>query len=890
MKKALLVFFSILINFQFSEKIFAQNFTGTELLGRPTDHSVTVNVVADAALTAYFKYSTVPGTYTSQTTQFTAAANQPVEAAMDGLAANTRYYYRMVYSTDGGTTWTEREEHSFMTQRAKGSAFTFTITSDSHLGQYGGQTVDELALYQQTLQNIEQDNPDFHIGLGDDSAMDPSPLGTGMTEAEAQAAHLFQRPYLGEICHSIPFFLVLGNHENEEGWNFDDVFTAPDQSLAVVGLKYRKMYYPNPIPDGFYSGNADPLSEPIGGDTYHEDYYAWEWGDALFVVIDPYHYSMTWPAEGNTYGGEGTDGETQGDRWDWTLGIQQYLWLKSTLENSDAKFKFVFSHHVTGGNSPYGRGGVIAAPFFEWGGKNADGTWGFDTERPAVEGWDVPIHQLMAENGVSIYFHGHDHIYAYEELDDIVYLECPKPDDAGYAWEPYGYGHTENHYSGAVEIQNSGYIRVTVTPDLVTTDYVRSYLPGDGNNGTIAHTVTIEAPYTGPTHNLTLEVDPANSGTTNPSAGTHAYPENRVITITANAANGNTFDHWTGDVADVNSSSTTVTMDSDKTVTAHFREPAQGELVCMGSIGTATSKTSGTSLVITTSAAVAAGDAIIIAYGSDPYQDLAVSVSDDAGNTYTQVALDICYQHVRTYLLAANSANALPSGSTITITANNAVTARAAVTSVFRGLAATGPLDQILVNPSGTTNTASGTQPTVGPTGTTSQAYELLISAIGTEGPVEDNAGTWDYDFVTGPRAGTAGSTATENITVCLGYRIVNATGTYSAQKSGITSAFWGAILAAFKAGSVPGTDKLGDINDDGAINSTDALVILSCDVSISISQFCPCNCGDVNSDGLVNSTDALIILSYDAGITVSFPIGQEGCPETVIPCPGCNP
>ena len=73
------------------------------------------------------------------------------------------------------------------------------------------------------------------------------------------------------------------------------------------------------------------------GDTYHEDYYAWTWGDALFVVLDPYHYSMKWPNDdGQGYGGEGQDGEASGDRWDWTLGIQQYLWLKDTLENSNA--------------------------------------------------------------------------------------------------------------------------------------------------------------------------------------------------------------------------------------------------------------------------------------------------------------------------------------------------------------------------------------------------------------------------------------------------------------------------------------------------------------------------------------------------------------------------
>ena len=942
------------------------NFTAPELLGRPTDHSVTINLVANTALQAYFKYGTTSGVYPNQTSTQSAAANEPIEAVIDGLTANTRYYYRTVYSSDGGSTWTQRDEHSFRTQRPAGSSFTFTIISDSHLGQYGGQTTDELALYQQTLQNVQQDNPDFHIDLGDTYPMDPTPLGTGMTEAEARAAYLYERPYLGQICHSIPFFQALGNHENEEGWNFDDTFTAPDQSLAVVGLKYRKLFYPNPVPDDFYSGNTDPLATAIGGDTNHEDYYAWTWGDALFVVIDPFHYSMTWPSEGNTYGGEGMDGEAQGDRWDWTLGIKQYLWLKSTLENSDAKFKFVFTHLVTGGSSVYGRGGVKAAPYFEWGGKNADGTWGFDVERPASAGWDVPIHQLMVDNGVSIFFHGHDHIYAAEALDDIVYLECPKPDDAGYTWEPYGYGYNENHYPDAVQIPNSGHIRVTVTPDQVTTDYVRSYLAGDGENRAVAHSITVEAPPSGPTHVLTVAVDPTAGGTTAPAVGGHTYTENRVITLTATPASGYAFDHWTGDVADVNAATTTVTMDADKTVTAHFvalptynltmavdpsgsgetspaagvhsyvensvvnvtaspaagyvfdhwtgqvanvnsasttvtmdgnksvtahfRQPEPGELTYLGSIGSATSKTSGTSLVITTTAAVAAGDAILIAYASDPYSNLTVNVTDAAGNTFQQVALDICYGHVRTYLFAAYHAIALPSGSAITITANNAVTARAAVTAVFRGLLETNPLDQTLVNPTGTNNTASGTQPTVGPTASTVQASELLIAAIGTEGPVEDNAGTWDYSFIAGPRAGTTGSTAATNMTVCLGYRIVDAIGTYSAQKTGITSCYWGAIITTFKAAEVVVTGKTGDSNGDDAVNSTDALVILSCDVGIDVSSFCPMNCGDVNADGEVNSTDALIILSYDVGMEVTFPIGETGCPTNVTACSGCNP
>jgi hypothetical protein len=77
-------------------------------------------------------------------------------------------------------------------------------------------------------------------------------------------------------------------------------------------------------------------------------------------------------------------------------------------------------------------------------------------------------------------------------------------------------------------------------------------------------------------------------------------------------------------------------------------------------------------------------------------------------------------------------------------------------------------------------------------------------------------------------------------------------------------------------------------MNNDGMVNSTDALIILSGDAGIDISQFCPVNCGDANADGAVNSTDALIILSYDAGMSVPFQLGQTGCPSSVTPCQGC--
>ena len=43
----------------------------------------------------------------------------------------------------------------------------------------------------------------------------------------------------------------------------------------------------------------------------------------------------------------------------------------------------------------------------------------------------MPLHQLMVDNGVSAYFHGHDHQYVYETRDGIVYQEVPSPSMTG---------------------------------------------------------------------------------------------------------------------------------------------------------------------------------------------------------------------------------------------------------------------------------------------------------------------------------------------------------------------------------------------------------------------------------------------------------------------------
>ncbi len=64
-------------------------------------------------------------------------------------------------------------------------------------------------------------------------------------------------------------------------------------------------------------------------------------------------------------------------------------------------------------------------------------------------------------------------------------------------------------------------------------------------------------------------------GTTTPAEGTHPYPAGEVVGITADAAEDWEFVNWTGDVADPNEPTTTVTMDEDQEITANF-EPEEG--------------------------------------------------------------------------------------------------------------------------------------------------------------------------------------------------------------------------------------------------------------------------------------------------------------------------
>lgn len=442
-------------------------FVAQELLGRPTDTAITVNAAARKDLEAYYEFGTESGDYTARTEYTKFPAGESVHVLIHDLMPNTRYFYRMRYREPGVKEFSVRDERSFHTQRAPGSTFTFVVQADPHMLSNNSPVA-----FKRSLSKMLADEPDFMLDLGDTFFIDRYQRDGGITAEKIAGRVDLLRSYFDVINHSVPLFLVNGNHEGEWGRFLDG--TA--DNMAVMGTLGRKEFFPNPEPNDFYTGGT--RKEDFIG--FRQANYAWEWGDALFIALDPYWNLPSAP-------------ELAGD-WSLTLGRQQYDWLRETLETSDAKFTFVFAHNLIGGLNMRGnmRGGIETAKYLEMGGYNLDGTWGFDDARP---GWEIPIHQLLVAHDATIYFHGHDHLYVHQELDGVVYQETPVPAIAGLT--DVSQSAKNFNYNNGTVVNGGGYLRVRVSPEEVKVDFVQTYLPEeeDANHqdGMLGHSYTIKA-------------------------------------------------------------------------------------------------------------------------------------------------------------------------------------------------------------------------------------------------------------------------------------------------------------------------------------------------------------------------------------------------------------
>jgi hypothetical protein len=347
-----------------------------------------------------------------------------VEWTFDSLAPGKTYEYRVI--ANDGTSEFVLATGRATTQRPPGQEFTFSLITDSHIPprsyvplDLGTQDTQESTLLA-VAEELAGDSPDFMVNLGDmlDFHMfgfnDPPP-----DSSWTRFAYLNYRRLFGETLAVAPHFAVIGNWDGENGCNGE---TAIDRSRSQ-----RLLYLPGPRPDTY----------PQGGSA-NEDYYAFTWGDALFVVLNVQtytsgcHYLSTNPGVAD----------------DWTLGERQLAWLRQTLQNATSKWRFLLIHHAVGGkggdpaNSAYGRGGGQAARVGE----------------------QAVVHDMMLEFGVQIFFYGHDHVFTDMVVDGIHYT---LPGSAGAPWK---FTTFETGYE--TYWPDSGRARVRVSPTSVNVDFV----------------------------------------------------------------------------------------------------------------------------------------------------------------------------------------------------------------------------------------------------------------------------------------------------------------------------------------------------------------------------------------------------------------------------------
>jgi hypothetical protein len=93
-----------------------------------------------------------------------------------------------------------------------------------------------------------------------------------------------------------------------------------------------------------------------------------------------------------------------------------------------------------------------------------------------------------------------------------------------------------------------------------------------GNQNTVAPTTS--SPVTTTTSpavsNVTLTIVIEGGGQTTPAAGKYTYPKGTVVNLAAIGDIHWTFNLWIGAVADTHSTTTTIVLNSDQSVTAYF--------------------------------------------------------------------------------------------------------------------------------------------------------------------------------------------------------------------------------------------------------------------------------------------------------------------------------
>ena len=377
-----------------------------KVLGSPTSSAITLSVAATVKVNVFVEYGYSRTSISGKTATTTIQQGSASNIVISGLKPNSQIFYRVRYALGASKSFIALNQ-KIVTTGATASNAVFAIQADPHMDENSSADV-----YKGTLKQIVAASPAFLMDLGDIFMVDKL---ADKSETNIRGRFELMKGYYQELG-SVPLKICLGNHDGELGYS------------KFNTKSYRKEYFPDQTADLAYYSFTGP--------------------DQLHIVLDPFTYTTKNPTALG---------------WEWTLGKVQYDWLETTLKNSTQTHKFIYIHHLLVGD-PTSRGGVEIAQKNEWGGKNNDGTYGFDTNRP---GWGKPIHQLLLDAKVGFVFKGHDHLYVKQELDGIIYQTLPQPSHPGEKLDLNQYG-----YISGKGVGGSGYLKVTTSGKTAQVDFI----------------------------------------------------------------------------------------------------------------------------------------------------------------------------------------------------------------------------------------------------------------------------------------------------------------------------------------------------------------------------------------------------------------------------------
>lgn len=189
------------------------------------------------------------------------------------------------------------------------------------------------------------------------------------------------------------------------------------------------------------------------------------------------------------------------------------------------------------------------------------------------------------------------------------YYRCYAVNTAGGGWAPSTSSFTTLRTLSIDSIGNGTTDPTTGTYDYVTGAVVNilavpgteaHFIEWTGDIDTVSDphsastNITINGDYTITANfGFRLDIGVSGNGTTDPTVGSHTYPEGATVNISAIPATHWAFSSWTGNVTDNISANTTITMDTDKAVTANFIR-TQGTLTLAVNGNGTTNPTAGT--------------------------------------------------------------------------------------------------------------------------------------------------------------------------------------------------------------------------------------------------------------------------------------------------------